>query len=331
MPSANGVTFHPFAERFPLMSDQELSKLAESIKKHGLRVPLVRRASDGIILDGRNRYRACQEAGVEVRFEDREVDEAESLILISDLNIPRRHLTDSQKAMLAAEFSERLQKAREKPATELAEPGSANSPKRGRPEETGAKKADAEAASQYDVSDRTIRDARKVKEKSPELAKKVEAGEVSVKQAAKQVREAEKPHVAEKVPTDELGVPLTQSLLLPFQAREKFKEALAVVRKLESLVDEIAKTDGGESFAKGLNTYGKDGKTKYKDADLGNFKNHVQFYQPYSVCPYCTARAKSVKAFSDCKVCGGLGWVTKSAFESAPKDYREAVEALAAK
>ena len=54
---------HPYADKFPMLSDAELGELAESIAENGLRSPIVL-TPDGLILDGRNRAAACERAGV---------------------------------------------------------------------------------------------------------------------------------------------------------------------------------------------------------------------------------------------------------------------------
>ena len=57
------MTSHPFAELFPMMDDGELKELANDIKANGQREDIT--TLDGMILDGRNRFRACEMAGVE--------------------------------------------------------------------------------------------------------------------------------------------------------------------------------------------------------------------------------------------------------------------------
>ena len=57
---------HRFAELFPLLDDKALHDLATDIAENGLREPVV--LFEGLILDGRNRYRAARLAEVECRY-----------------------------------------------------------------------------------------------------------------------------------------------------------------------------------------------------------------------------------------------------------------------
>jgi hypothetical protein len=59
---------------------------------------------DSILLDGHNRYLACLKVGRESRF--REWDGSGSLVaFVVSLNLYRRHLTESQRAMVAAKIA----------------------------------------------------------------------------------------------------------------------------------------------------------------------------------------------------------------------------------
>jgi len=68
----------------------EFGQLVDDLREHGLLQPIV--LHEGRILDGRNRYRACQHAGVEPRFEEWDGESPTAYVL--SLNLHRRHLTE---------------------------------------------------------------------------------------------------------------------------------------------------------------------------------------------------------------------------------------------
>ena len=59
--------FHPVAGLFPLLRREAFRELVADIQENGLLEPILVDA-EGRILDGRNRYLACLQAGVEPRF-----------------------------------------------------------------------------------------------------------------------------------------------------------------------------------------------------------------------------------------------------------------------
>src|SRR5690606_8223741 len=89
---------HPLAELFPTLPDAEIRELADDICTFGQRVPIV--LLDGQVLDGRNRLAACKVAEIEPVFEDYQGDDPLGFVLSHNLH--RRHLSESQRAMVAA-------------------------------------------------------------------------------------------------------------------------------------------------------------------------------------------------------------------------------------
>ncbi len=165
-----GCGFHELSELFPLMDEAALDKLADDIRKHGLRVPIVRYG--GLILDGRNRYLACRRAGIEPHYRD--LDEGiDPISYVVSENLHRRHLSESQRSMVA----EKLANMRQGERTDL-EP-SANVPK----------VSQREAADRLNVGERSVRYAAVVRNHgAPELVSAVEQGTIPVSRAAEIAR-----------------------------------------------------------------------------------------------------------------------------------------------
>ena len=93
---------HPLAGLFPPMGRYEYEDFKEDIRRNGLQMPIV--LFDGRILDGRNRYLACKELGIPPRFVNYEGDDPEGVV--ASLNLQRRHLNPSQRAMIAARLAD---------------------------------------------------------------------------------------------------------------------------------------------------------------------------------------------------------------------------------
>jgi hypothetical protein len=95
------IQFHPFADIFPLLEGEAFAAFVENIKANGLLESIV--VFKGKILDGRNRYRACLEAGIEPDFVDNSGDDPLSDVL--SWNLHRRHLNESQRAWIEAKIA----------------------------------------------------------------------------------------------------------------------------------------------------------------------------------------------------------------------------------
>ena len=148
---------HPAASIYPKMSEEDLKLLAEDIKANGQRELI--KTLDGKILEGRNRWEACKIAGVAPQHEEVKTDQP--LSYTHSYNVSRRHLTGSQRAMIAARELEYLKK---------------------HPGEKGL--SYERIAKDQDVAKRTVRRAKVVMTKgSEDLKAEVESGEMSVKEA----------------------------------------------------------------------------------------------------------------------------------------------------
>lgn len=92
--------FHDCTNIFPIMAREEFEELKKDIAKHGLKESIWIDKS-GSIIDGRNRFTACKEIGVEPQY--RVYDGDSSIVdFVISMNSKRRHLTPTQKAFVAA-------------------------------------------------------------------------------------------------------------------------------------------------------------------------------------------------------------------------------------
>lgn len=94
--------FDPVTNTFRLMDEVEYASLKESIKQNGLREPITKQ--NGKIIDGRSRFKACKELGIEPTFKELDKDES-SILYVVDKNLMRRHLSDFDKVEIAQKLS----------------------------------------------------------------------------------------------------------------------------------------------------------------------------------------------------------------------------------
>lgn len=94
--------YHELANIFPLIEGEEFDKLVDDIQANGLLNPIV--LYEGKILDGRNRFNACQQAGVQPLFVEYDGDEPDAYVIA--LNVRRRHLKQQQIDQYLVEFQE---------------------------------------------------------------------------------------------------------------------------------------------------------------------------------------------------------------------------------
>jgi hypothetical protein len=93
---------HPLADLLLPMGRYEYEKLKADILRNGLQMSIV--LFEERILDGRNCYRACKEAGIPLRIFNYEGDDPVGVV--ASLNLHRPHLNPSQRAMTAARLAD---------------------------------------------------------------------------------------------------------------------------------------------------------------------------------------------------------------------------------
>src|SRR6266436_1010415 len=95
--------FHPYADLFPMLDENSVGfkALVEDIEQRGQQEYI--RLYEGMILDGRNRYRACQKLGLDIKTMDFVLPDPIGFVLSANLH--RRHLNEGQRAMVAAKLT----------------------------------------------------------------------------------------------------------------------------------------------------------------------------------------------------------------------------------
>lgn len=189
---ADTYEVHEAAKIFPL-DEERLDGLTEDIQEHGLSYPI--ETLDGKILDGRRRWEGCKRAKVKPRFVEVQTDDPVAYVLSANLH--RRHLDESQRAMVGA----RVHAHYAKDAKERQKKGKGIDGSGGRghkktfapigaevspPKFTRGGRASNEAGQSLNVSAQSVDRARQILQHGiDELATLVDSRKVSVTAAAR--------------------------------------------------------------------------------------------------------------------------------------------------
>lgn len=188
---AKALKLHPMAALFPEMPPEDFAALVEDIKRHGVKVPIL--VHRGQVLDGRHRYKACQELGV--RCPTVEWNGKDPWFELQSLNLVRRHLAREQVYAICRLASQRFpevampmdaarQAARDRKAQGKGQPRGKKALLRS--QDRQRESADAIGAL-VGVSGTTVKRVDRLMREAPELVPKVAAGELSVKKALREV------------------------------------------------------------------------------------------------------------------------------------------------
>ncbi|MDQ0040841.1 hypothetical protein [Variovorax boronicumulans] len=218
---------HPLSAAFPAMSDGEYTELLDSITDIGVQNPIA--LHEGMVLDGWNRYRACEELGYECP--ERIYDGDDPVRFVRAQNKHRRHLSLGAWALVEVALSAWRPSGRPEKG-ELSSPFPSNE----------------QMAANVGVTVRTIQHAKVVSASgAPEVKAAVEAGSVSVREAATiaklpiaeqvQALQAPKPPRFQGKPKK---VPATKWLAAETKAAESKKDAERADAQVEPLQQEVA-------------------------------------------------------------------------------------------
>lgn len=200
---------HPVADMFPLLDENsdQFKSLLVSIDRNGQYDPIVV-DDQGRILDGRNRWRACEVLKREpkvVKFADLKLGKNEDGVDVLpedfafDRNFGRRDLTPDQRAIIGAQFEEYIVGGKRgapvgngnnNPAKKSEKSKGAKSSPLTFEAKPARKKTRAKLAEKAGVSEHKAQQALDVARTDPALAKDVAAGTVKLSEAAKQTKAA---------------------------------------------------------------------------------------------------------------------------------------------
>lgn len=173
------VTFeiHPAANIFPEMTDAEARDLMVDMREHGQREPIV--LFDGKVIDGRNRLRACRWLQIEPKTREYHGREEDIVSYVLSLNLHRRHLSDSQRAMVASKIAN-MRHGGDRGGNQHGVRQEANLP---------VATTNAQAAQMLNVSERSVKTAKQIEAKGdPVVVEAVQAGKMSLNAASKVVQ-----------------------------------------------------------------------------------------------------------------------------------------------
>ena len=160
--------FHEIANLFPLLAEEsiEFRGMVESVKKVGLLEAIT--LLDDKILDGRNRERASEKAGLESKYEQYIGNDPFGFVAAKNLH--RRHLTTAQLAFIAAELVT-IQHGGDRKSYQAS-----NS--------RLDRKTNAKAAKDLGIGETSVQTARRIKKDGiPEVVAAAKAGKVTLNAA----------------------------------------------------------------------------------------------------------------------------------------------------
>lgn len=182
---------HPACLFFPEMEREEYDALKADIAKHGQLEPIVLDGENQII-DGRHRYKVCQELGIEPR-KKRYSGSQSVLDFVVSTNLHRRHLTSGQRAILAAELLPEFEK-------EARQRQGARNDITQKIAEGSQGEAREKASGVFNTNRQYVSNAKTLLTEAPKLAQEVKQGTKTISSAIKEHKKQVKAEAKAVVP-----------------------------------------------------------------------------------------------------------------------------------
>ncbi|MDT7807998.1 MAG: hypothetical protein QOJ70_1811 [Acidobacteriota bacterium] len=168
-----------------MMSAEEFAALKLDIERNGQREPIW--TYQGRIIDGRNRFKACSELNIKPVIREWQGNGSDTSLVsfVLSLNLHRRHLNSSQKAIIALEVEKQL--ALQAKANMSAGGGD----KRGQNGQAGLQivaspvRSAEQAAAMVGTNRQYVLDAKRMASTAPELIGHISAGVITIPEAKK--------------------------------------------------------------------------------------------------------------------------------------------------
>ena len=284
---------HPLCKAVPEMGDDEFDVLVADMKANGydVRFPIV--TLDGMILDGRHRYKAAAKAEVEPKVIEFKGSNPAAFVLRSN---KRRNLTASQRAAMAAELLPEI----EKEADARMKAG------KGDPGQKVAQGRSSDLAADAVGTNREyVKTAKAVREKSPETFEAMKAGKVSMAEA----KAAIAPKPPER-PKDGRGKTADiREVCKAIESVPVFEQLIRDAQALRRGINHLADRAGGDELATG--------RAKEMSVAIDHIIAQLKNCTPYTTCPYMP-NCETGK----CKTCKGKKWVTEQVWNHIPAEVR---------
>lgn len=165
------MEYHELANIFPMMSADEFSALLSDMARNGYdqTAPII--LYDGKILDGRNRQKAADEIGLKPFYQDYQGNDPLGFVIRHNLN--RRHLNESQRAIIAARLANMPVGRNWNNSVNL---------------HNNSQITQHDAAERLNISSSMVARAKEIERKAPEFIPAIESGEKNIHQVWREIR-----------------------------------------------------------------------------------------------------------------------------------------------